>query len=105
MKPSRALLAVLVAGALSSTPVAAQEKGGTDDFGPYEVVSGWSKPVKQGYVPTGAYAVYAESPSRIIATYVGERPAPQPRQGGGPAPAPAPVERHMVVVYDGTGKV
>ena len=103
MKQSRWIALALV-GALSlSTVAAAQDKGGTDDTGPYRVVANWAKPTKAGWVVSGAYSAFAETPNRIYATYVGER---DPATGGpGPNAPPPRVERHMVVIYDGTGKV
>jgi sugar lactone lactonase YvrE len=104
-------LAVLSAALLSITGVAtsgaaqampAAEKGYTDDTGPYQVVSGWAKAVRPGYRNVGGYAVFAESPNRIYASYVGELPVNAPAANGGPAPTR---EMHMIVVYDGSGRV
>ena len=95
------LLAGMIVTAVSGQG-SAQEKGYTDDTGPYEVVSGWAKAVKPGYRQVGGYAVFAESPNRIYASYVGEVTTNAPAAAGGPPPTR---EMHMIVVYDGTGKV
>ena len=53
---------------LAAFPGAAQQaKGGSDDFGPYDVVENWLKPVKPGFLEKGV-AVFAESPDRIYVT-------------------------------------
>src|SRR5207253_1646224 len=61
--------AAFAVAALSALPLSAQmaEKGGSDDFGPYNVVEGWFKPIKPGYLEKGV-AVFAESPDRIFVT-------------------------------------
>ena len=43
------LLTVLLVGAIASA-VAAQDKGGLDLYGPYDVVPGWLKTVEEGYL-------------------------------------------------------
>ena len=73
------LLALLVMGAVVSVALvgraapAAQERGGQEEFGPYELVSNWPQPLPDG--PDGVKhagwtwgsvgAVYAETPDRI----------------------------------------
>ena len=72
----------------ASTPTAAAapaaEKGGQDEFGPYEVVANWPQPLPDG--PDGVKhdgwtwgstgAVYAETPDRIWIAMRGELPLP-----------------------------
>jgi DNA-binding beta-propeller fold protein YncE len=61
--------AAFTVAALAALPASAQQaqKGGSDDFGPYNVVPGWLKPIKPGYLEKGV-AVFAESPDRIFIT-------------------------------------
>jgi hypothetical protein len=75
------------APAAASTPSAApqsQERGGQEEFGPYEVVANWPKPLpdeKDGVTHAGwtwgsMGSVYAESPDRIWLAMRGELPLP-----------------------------
>src|SRR5690242_15132978 len=90
----------ITAAACSTTPVAnapgtngqatagktavAAEKGGQEEFGPYELVSNWPQPLADG--PDGVKhegwtwgsvgAVYAETPDRIWIAQRGELPLP-----------------------------
>ena len=89
------LLALLVAVSLAAcsapasnstgTPAANQEKGGQEEFGPYEVVENWLQPLPDG--PDGVKhegwtwgsvgAIYAETPDRIWIAQRGELPLPK----------------------------
>jgi NHL repeat-containing protein len=70
------------AASASGTP--AQERGGQDEFGPYEVVANWPQPLPDG--PDGVKhegwtwgsvgAIYAETPDRIWIAQRGELPLP-----------------------------
>src|SRR5688572_4912134 len=70
------------ASAASATPA---ERGGQEEFGPYEVVANWPQPLPDG--PDGVKhegwtwgstgAVYAESPDRIWIAMRGELPLPE----------------------------
>ena len=97
---SSSLSAVLTIGLLASAALAGcsappetpapttaappQEKGGQEEFGPYEVVADWPKPLPDG--PDGVKhdgwtwgsngAVYAETPDRIWIAMRGELPLP-----------------------------
>ena len=61
-----------------------QEKGGQEEFGPYELVENWPQPLPDG--PDGVKhegwtwgsvgAVYAETPDRIWIAQRGELPLP-----------------------------
>jgi hypothetical protein len=77
------MLAFLVAGALTAATAAerTQEKGGTDDFGPYQPVAGWLKlkPLNPGQIDRGC-SVFVESQNRIWYTTDAEFPAELPRQ-------------------------
>src|SRR5882724_940675 len=87
MKHSRGILASVLLGVLTATAAGAyaQEKGGSDEFGPYEPVLNWAKPVRAGYLERGA-SVFAESPDRIYFTSDIEF---MPQRGPGGAGAPA----------------
>jgi hypothetical protein len=74
------------AASASAAPSAApQEKGGQDEFGPYEPVANWPQPLPDG--PDGVKhdgwtwgsvgAIYAETPDRIWIAQRGELPLPQ----------------------------
>ncbi len=62
-----------------------QEKGGQDEFGPYEIVANWPQPLEDG--PDGVKhegwtwgsvgAVWAETPDRIWIAQRGELPLPK----------------------------
>jgi hypothetical protein len=77
---------VMVVAAIALTPAAIdQEKGGQEEFGPYEIVPNWPQPLPDG--PDGVKhdgwtwgsvgAVYAETPDRIWIAQRGELPLPQ----------------------------
>ena len=71
--------------AVSAQASPSQEKGGQEEFGPYEFVSNWPQPLPDG--PDGVKhdgwtwgsvgAVYAETPDRIWIAQRGELPLPQ----------------------------
>jgi hypothetical protein len=72
------------APAAASTSAPSQEKGGQEEFGPYELVENWPQPLQDG--PDGVThdgwtwgsvgAVYAETPDRIWIAQRGELPLP-----------------------------
>lgn len=66
------LLTVLLVGAIASA-VAAQDKGGLDLHGPYDVVPGWLKTVEEGYL-LSPVTVFAETPDRIFVGSLGVTP-------------------------------
>src|SRR6187549_180187 len=84
------ITAVVAAGLIVSAAFigkaapAAQEKGGQEEFGPYELVENWPQPLQDG--PDGVThdgwtwgsvgAVYAETPDRIWIAQRGELPLP-----------------------------
>src|SRR5262245_42025648 len=80
--PPAAAAAPAPAGASTATPP--QEKGGQEEFGPYELVENWPQPLQDG--PDGIKhdgwtwgsvgAVYAETPDRIWIAQRGELPLP-----------------------------
>ena len=77
-------LILLFASAVFTLAAVEQEKGGQEEFGPYEPVPNWPQPLPDG--PDGAKhegwtwgstgAVYAETPDRIWIAQRGELPLP-----------------------------
>lgn len=68
MTLKQALLGLSLA-ALATAPAFAQEKGGLDETGPYDVVVGWFKPGIQGW-DQRAVSVNAEDPNRVFVGFV-----------------------------------
>ena len=72
------------ATAPTAAPAASQERGGQEEFGPYEPVPNWPQPLPDGPdgVTHGGWtwgsvgAVFAESPDRIWIAQRGELPLP-----------------------------
>ena len=79
-----AVLAIFVVMTLLSLSALVQERGGQEEFGPYEPVADWPKPLpdgKDGVTHAGwtwgsVGGVYAESPDRIWVAMRGELPLP-----------------------------
>jgi peptidylamidoglycolate lyase len=103
----RSFLAVSLA-ALTTAAVAGsamQEKGGTDDFGPYQPAANWIKPMRPGYLERGV-SVFAESPNRIFFTSDLEFvPRRGPGGAGAPKPDDASPDHHFIMVLDANGNV
>ena len=89
MRSRYSSLTVLLSGlvatlALVSYSVLAQEKGGQEELGPYEVVPNWPQPLPdeadgvkhEGWTWGSVGAVYAETPDRIWIAQRGELPLP-----------------------------
>ena len=76
------------AAAAAPAPAASQERGGQEEFGPYEVVPNWPQPLPDGadgvkhdgWTWGSVGAVYAETPDRIWIAQRGELPLPPGRQ-------------------------
>jgi len=79
-----AVLALLVVTVLLAPSALVQERGGQEEFGPYEPVADWPKPLpdgKDGVTHAGwtwgsVGGIYAESPDRIWVAMRGELPLP-----------------------------
>ena len=79
-----AALAIFVVTALLTPLALVQERGGQEEFGPYEPVADWPKPLadgKDGVTHAGwtwgsVGGIYAESPERIWVAMRGELPLP-----------------------------
>ncbi len=122
--PEVALVLALCLG-LVSTPVTAQEKGGEDEAGPYDVVHNWPQRfASPGYSQGSQSGVFAESPNRIFMLNRGELKLPDKLPDncntaladqchyngswgslGVKAPAPKPEVRNCIVVADASGKI
>src|SRR5918994_6809670 len=84
MRAGRLLLAVRFAIAAIVAGLA-QEKGGQEEFGPYEPVENWPKPLPDGadgvthagWTWGSVGGVYAETPDRIWIAQRGELPLPE----------------------------
>ena len=69
----------------TATPPADQEKGGQEEFGPYELVENWLQPLPdgddgvkhEGWTWGSVGAVFAETPDRIWIAQRGELPLPK----------------------------
>src|ERR1700730_3748806 len=89
----------------SQEPVRSQEKGGTPQKPPYEVVLNWWKP------PHGRHqhvsGVFAASPDRIYVTTTTELPASDVKSGVPLAAQgrPRDAHHHFVLVFDANGNV
>lgn len=58
-----------------TVPVVAQEKGGVDVTGPYDIVPNWLKPVEEGRI-IHPVTVFAETPDRVFIGLTGTSPTP-----------------------------
>lgn len=90
----------------------AQEKGGEDETGPYEVVANWPQPIhNDGWTWGSTAGVWAETPNRIFVFQRGELPVLEGSgSGGGGLPARAatsgkPRWEHVLMVFDANGKL
>jgi len=121
IKPVFLLFAMIVSTSLA-IPSFAQEKGGEDETGPYDVVAGFPQAIApKGYVWGSQAGVFAETPNRIFIASRGElllpaTPPPgyngsygtidfkQAMNGASRRETPPDVMRNCIVVVDGTGK-
>lgn len=102
--------AVLLSFALAAA-AHAQQKGGEDISGPYEVVPNWPQPIHHdGWSWGSTAAVWAESPDRVFVFQRGELPVlhAQPGVDGVPkriATSAKPRWEHCLLVFDRAGKL
>jgi peptidylamidoglycolate lyase len=104
----RACVLVLVLLGLAGV-VDAQQKGGEDETGPYEVVPGWPHPLNtDGWKWGITEGVWAESPDRVWVLERGEIYQPKPPTGTQPR-VPAlnfePRHQHLVLIFDRNGNL
>ena len=85
MRVRLAALSLLFAGGvLIAAPIALQDKGGQEEYGPYELVDNWPQPLADGadgvkhagWTWGSVGAVFAETPDRIWIAQRGELPLP-----------------------------
>ena len=89
-----------------------QEKGGEDEFGPYEVVANWPQPIPgtDGYTWGSTGGVVAETPDRVWIAQRGMIPLPAGHKFGMPLPTNATGAQnqkweHCIFVVDRNGKM
>src|SRR6202047_1155555 len=92
----------------------AQEKGGDDRFGPYNVAQGWPLPLPdKGYIWGSTGGIFAETPDRIFIANRGELKLPPNLPPsftgfwgsfGEQATTPTPEFRNCIVIVDSAGK-
>ena len=84
-RPRSPFIAVFAVFALAAA-AATQEKGGQEEFGPYEVVPNWPQPLpgpeNQAWTWGSTGGVYAESPNRIWIGMRGQLPMPDKAKPG-----------------------
>jgi DNA-binding beta-propeller fold protein YncE len=108
-----ALGALCMTAALWQMAARAQEKGGENETGPYEVVTGWPKPLGHpGWTWGSQGGVFAENPNRIILLQRGELPVPEKAPEGYtggygafgvPATQGKPRLEHCILIVDADG--
>src|SRR5438034_10185277 len=107
-------VAAVFACGLLSRPALLQQKGGEDETGPYDVVSGWPQPLASpGYALGSQGGVFAESPNRVILLNRGEIKLPEKLPNNfngawgsiGSALTPTPVMRNCIIIVDAAGKM
>ncbi len=110
MRIGKWAISVLLVTGLAVVGVA-QEKGGEDISGPYELVRGWPQPAcGEGWTWGSSPAVFAESPDRIYVFQRGCLPEIEGATGGNGFRAVVrsnrqPKWEHMLLVFDGNGKL
>jgi DNA-binding beta-propeller fold protein YncE len=105
---------ILLAAALWCV-AAAQEKGGENETGPYDVAVGWPQPLGHpGWTWGSQGGVFAESPNRIYILQRGELPIPEKAPAGytggfgafgTPATQGKPRLENCILIVDGDGKL
>jgi sugar lactone lactonase YvrE len=109
------ITSVLIAATLLPGMARAQEKGGENETGPYEVVPNWPKPLGHpGWIWGSQGGVFAESPNRVILLQRGELPVPEKAPPGytggygaiaGQATLGKPRLEHCILIVDAEGNL
>jgi peptidylamidoglycolate lyase len=87
LKKSRGALVVVVLfmAAVAAAPQMSQDKGGGEEFGPYELVAGWPDNVcGDGYQFGSTAGIFAQTPDRVYVFQRGCLPVIKDRTFGGP---------------------
>jgi DNA-binding beta-propeller fold protein YncE len=96
--------------------IQAQEKGGEEETGPYEVVENWPQqfPGHEGWTWGSTAGVFAENDNKVFVIQRGELPIPQGVEPGNGAIYGAPGRQattgtmrweHSIIIVDRTGKI
>lgn len=112
-RPARLTVQWLVAVVLLTglaVATSAQDKGGGDETGPYEVVPNWPQPLhNDGWKWGVTEGIWAESPDHIWVLQRGEIYVPKPPAGPTEPRIPAlnlePRREHMILLFDRNGKL
>jgi sugar lactone lactonase YvrE len=109
-----AITTVIFLAGVSIHTAQAQEKGGEDETGPYEVAHGWPEPLGHpGWMWGSQGGVFAETPNRIIILQRGELPvsekSPEETSAyipvGPPATKGKPRLQNCILIVDGNGRL
>ena len=109
--PTRGWIILLAMLALVPSSALMQEKGGEDEFGPYEVVPNWPQqiPGTEGFTWGSTGGVFAETPDRVWIVQRGMIPLPAGAKFGVPLPGQATGAKqkwmHCIFVVDRNGKM
>ena len=113
LRIATSILAAITAAVL--TFAFAQEKGGEQETGPYEVVENWPHSLAHpGWTWGSQGGVFAETPNRIIVLQRGELPVPEKAPEGytggygafgTPATNGKPRLENCILIVDGEGKL
>jgi DNA-binding beta-propeller fold protein YncE len=107
-------MALVLAGAVPGAAWA-QEKGGEEETGPYDVVEGWPRPLGHSGLTWGSQGgVFAETPNKIFILQRGELPIPEGAPAGytggygafgTPANRVTPRLQNCILIVDAEGRL
>lgn len=83
-------------------PAAVVEKGGEDEYGPYEVVKNWPQPLSKEWTWGRTGGVWADSADRVFVLQTGEIPLPVPKRLPNSGLWGAGIPTYSAVDYPGT---
>ena len=113
MRARRWLLTTVLAVMWLAPAAFMQEKGGQEEFGPYEPVENWPQPLPgpehEGWTWGSTGGIFAETPNRIWIAQRGELPLPAKAKPGtavgGGATGMTPRWEHCIIVVDRDGRL